>query len=67
MDHDVLQIEEPSVGGEDMKKVPITLMGYRCERCKHEWIPKNAKVKPRVCPKCKSPYWHLPRRRKSTK
>jgi len=64
MYHDVLLLEEPSVGGKDMKKIPITLMGYRCERCKHEWIPKNAKTRPKVCPKCKSPYWHLPRRNK---
>ena len=42
-----------------MRKIPITLMGYRCERCKHEWIPRDTKQKPRVCPKCKSPYWDI--------
>src|SRR3712207_5478561 len=36
-------------------------MGYRCERCEHEWIPKNFDGEPSVCPKCKSPYWNRPR------
>jgi DNA-directed RNA polymerase subunit RPC12/RpoP len=37
---------------------------YICERCEHEWIPRDAdpKSEPRVCPKCKSPYWNKPRR-----
>jgi DNA-directed RNA polymerase subunit RPC12/RpoP len=29
---------------------------YTCLRCKHKWVPKTDK-KPKVCPKCKSPYW----------
>jgi hypothetical protein len=41
-----------------MAKVPITVMGYRCERCSHEWIPRDFDAEPRVCPKCKSPYWN---------
>jgi hypothetical protein len=45
-----------------MEKVPITVMGYRCERCAHEWVPKYDTQEPRVCPKCKSPYWNRPRR-----
>ena len=45
-----------------MAKVPITMMGYRCERCGHEWIPNLAGREPSVCPKCKSPYWNRPRR-----
>ena len=24
-----------------MPRVPITVMGYRCERCSHEWIPRD--------------------------
>ena len=35
-------------------------MGYRCERCGHEWLPRNDQA-PKVCPKCKSPYWDKPR------
>ena len=40
----------------------ITLKGY-FERCGHKWLPKEeTKDKPKVCPKCKSPYWDMPRR-----
>jgi predicted Zn-ribbon and HTH transcriptional regulator len=46
-----------------MPRVPITVMGYRCERCSHEWIPKDVAREPAVCPKCKSPYWDRQRRR----
>jgi len=45
-----------------MPRVPITVMGYRCERCTHEWIPKDIENEPAVCPKCKSPYWNRPRK-----
>ena len=44
-----------------MAKVPITVMGRRCERCEHEWVPRNAAREPTVCPSCKSPYWNRPR------
>ena len=40
-----------------MARVPITVMGYRCERCNHEWIPRS-ESQPTICPKCKSPYWN---------
>src|SRR5256885_1181087 len=40
----------------------IQLWGYRCLRCGHEWVPKNKEQKPRVCPKCKNPYWDRPRK-----
>jgi len=49
-----------------MARVKITIDGFQCERCGHEWIPhKNGE--PRVCPKCKSPYWNKPRQEKSAK
>ena len=47
-----------------MGKVPITVMGYRCERCGHEWVPRDFDAEPKVCPKCKSPYWNRPRKQK---
>lgn len=47
-----------------VKTVKITLQGYKCERCGHEWIPKG-KETPKVCPKCKSPYWNVPRKNKT--
>ena len=40
-----------------MGRIPITVMGYRCERCGHEWVSRTGDQDPRVCPKCKSPYW----------
>jgi hypothetical protein len=45
-----------------MARVPITVMGFRCDRCEHEWIPRETTGEPRVCPKCKSPYWNRPRK-----
>lgn len=45
-----------------MPRVPITIMGYRCERCEHEWIPRAQDRQPTICPKCKSPYWDRPKR-----
>jgi len=48
----------------DMKKETIQnaganvlIQGHRCYRCNHEWKPNNMQKTPRVCPKCKSPYW----------
>lgn len=45
-----------------MARVPITVMGFRCDRCEHEWIPRDSENDPRVCPKCKSPNWNTPRK-----
>lgn len=48
-----------------MARVPITVMGYRCDRCEYEWIPRRDSARdPKVCPnpKCKSPYWNTPRK-----
>ena len=43
----------------------VKLDGYRCERCEHEWLPRDrtsyGKELPTVCPRCKSPYWNRPR------
>jgi predicted Zn-ribbon and HTH transcriptional regulator len=46
------------------EKVKITVWGYRCERCSHEWVPIREQA-PRVCPRCKSPYWDRARRPRS--
>ncbi len=44
-----------------MARVPITLMGFRCDRCQHEWIPRGgAEEDPRVCPACHSALWNQP-------
>lgn len=47
-----------------MAKVRLEVWGYRCERCGHEWVPRRENEEPRVCPKCKSPYWNRPRKAK---
>ena len=39
-----------------MPKIRIEVDGFRCARCDHEWIPRKP-GHPRVCPKCKSPFW----------
>ncbi len=42
---------------------------YLCERCGHEWIPRDAladeQTLPTICPSCKSPYWNKPRKNQS--
>lgn len=38
----------------------FSLPKLRCIRCGHTWPPRTEKL-PRVCPKCKSPYWDRPR------
>ena len=48
-----------------MGRVPITVMGYKCDRCTHEWVPRDTGQEPKVCPKCKSPYWNRPRKQQS--
>jgi predicted Zn-ribbon and HTH transcriptional regulator len=39
----------------------VTLRGFKCERCGHIWAPREEE-QPKVCPRCKSPYWNTPRR-----
>ena len=51
-----------------MALTTIKVQGYRCFRCEHEWVPrKSTKAEPRVCPKCKSPYWNKPRKERASK
>jgi uncharacterized OB-fold protein len=42
----------------------IKIDGYKCERCGHIWFPREyTKEEPKVCPRCKSPYWNRPRKK----
>jgi predicted Zn-ribbon and HTH transcriptional regulator len=50
-----------------MAKIKITVWGFRCERCGHEWVPHDINKEPTVCPKCKNPYWNQPRKRQAKK
>ncbi|QJW98753.1 hypothetical protein FTUN_6348 [Frigoriglobus tundricola] len=45
---------------EDKPLGMVPLIGCRC-RCGHEWLPREATDKPRVCPKCKSANWDRPK------
>ena len=45
----------------------IIFWGFRCERCEHEWVPRDPDNPARVCPKCKSPYWDRPRKKAASK
>jgi hypothetical protein len=40
----------------------VRIWGFKCERCGHEWVPRESDQAPATCPKCKSPYWNRPRR-----
>jgi hypothetical protein len=47
-----------------MARVPITVMGFRCDRCHHEWIPRGGiEEEPRVCPSCHSGLWNQPHKK----
>lgn len=45
-----------------MPKKRVQVWQYQCCRCEHEWLGRMD-ADPRVCAKCKSPYWNTPRRR----
>lgn len=45
-----------------MATITIKREGRRCERCGHEWLPRQRGKLPVACPKCKSPYWDRPRK-----
>ena len=44
----------------------VQVWAWKCERCEHVWMPREEGVAPKVCPKCKSPYWDRPRKPKKT-
>jgi DNA-directed RNA polymerase subunit RPC12/RpoP len=50
-----------------IKMGEIKLDGYLCDRCDHTWISRGIDTRPVVCPRCKSPYWDVPRKNGSKK
>ena len=40
----------------------ILIKGNKCYRCSHVWKQNNGDIKPKVCPKCKNPYWDTPKK-----
>ncbi len=55
--------EEPESFAMGEKRIQVTL--YTCERCGHDWIARRRGERPRVCAKCKSAYWDVPRKNKA--
>jgi len=43
----------------------VEISQVKCLRCNHTWTPRKRDV--RICPKCRSPYWDVPRSRKIKK
>ena len=41
----------------------VLILGHRCYRCGHAWVPRDIGEIPEICPKCKSPYWKKPKTR----
>lgn len=41
--------------------VNVLILGHRCYRCKHAWVPRDIGEIPTICPNCKSPYWNKPK------
>jgi len=46
-----------------IKKTSVSVL--ECLRCGHTWYPRSF-IKPKVCPKCSSPYWNKEKTRKNT-
>lgn len=42
----------------------VKIDGFKCLRCEYEWVPRDIKTEPVICPKCKSPYWNKQRQKK---
>jgi hypothetical protein len=55
-----LLIGNPKRKGYQMAILKVLIV--HCERCGHEWAPRQTEI--RICPKCKSPYWDKPKRKK---
>ena len=43
-------------------KINISQFQVECKRCGHKWIPRKSEVM--LCPKCKTPYWNIPKKKK---
>ena len=51
----------------------VEIMGYHCLRCGHQWRPRGVDPEdksppdPKVCPRCKSAWWNVPKKEKVAK
>jgi len=53
--------EQTMKKGGDEAGHKVLILGNKCYRCSHEWVPERFDVPPKVCPKCKNPYWDRPK------
>ena len=49
-----------------MPEIKIEVKGYKCNNCGYQWLPRSAKEKPLICPKCKSARWDKEPKKKKT-
>ena len=44
----------------------VIIDGWKCCRCNYEWVSQQMPSKPVTCanPKCRSPYWDIPKKEK---
>lgn len=40
----------------------VLIVGHKCYRCGHAWVPRDISEIPEICPRCKSPYWKTPKK-----
>ena len=47
----------------------VMIDGWKCCRCGYDWVSQEMPNKPITCPnpKCRSPYWDIPKKNTSTK
>ena len=60
---ELIQLTGYTCGNIPLGMSKVQLLGYHCERCHHRWVPRTVTGEPRVCPKCKSPWWNTPKKR----
>ncbi|MBI2630324.1 hypothetical protein HYW76_04430 [Candidatus Pacearchaeota archaeon] len=40
----------------------VLILGHKCYRCGHAWVPRDIGEIPEICPSYKSPYWRNPKK-----
>lgn len=48
-----------------MAQITVPVLHWVCDRCGHKWKVVLKVKTPVVCPRCKSPYWNMPRKEKT--
>ncbi len=48
--------------GDGVAGANVLILGHKCFRCGHKWVPREERYEPEICPSCKSPYWKSPKK-----